>query len=693
MLSAFLLGSGRQWTDAFIDSRPREQRERLRRARDNMASAVGGYVAGALTIALIAGIATYIVLLILGVPFRGPLAVIAGLFSLIPLVGATIAAVLIGVVTLFENFPTATIIWAIWAIVYQQIENHLIQPQIQKRTVNVHPFITIVAVLFGARCSACWARSSRSRWPPPSRSWCASTWTCARCRSRRPSRRRRRRPQSRLPRSLPRMSPAALTRRGLLLLVTAISLYLLAPALLEVFGAFDELDEISPLWFPAMIAPQIGSYACMWGIQRLAVRADRWGPVITSQLASNAFGRVVPGGVAASGAVQYAMLGPGRRAGRRGGIGDDRLVLLLFGTLLALPLLATPAIIGGVAVDPHLTKAALAGAVLFILMVAVGAACVLWDRPLELLGRAAQAIWNRVRRNREPLTGLPERLLHERDIVLRVLGRQWWEALLLAAGRWVLDYLTLIAALYAVGASPRASLVLLAFCAAQLLGTLPLTPGGLGFVEAGPHRNARAGRSGRRRRRRGDARLPPRLVLAADPGGRRRGGRPPAPLRRGGGRAAAGGYAGIGARPDAVLTRFAGVRPKLGRALRRRRSSGGPFCSHHALIAAMAGPMIRFFWKFSVSLTCGSGVSGTGTSRNSQSGSQPSLGSQTSSRSAGTVSLTSWFQRSYASAIGSGVAVRSAPRAALVAEVHLGQEVDPRGVVRVDVVLRRRGGA
>jgi predicted PurR-regulated permease PerM len=150
VMTAFLLGSGRRWTDSFIDSRSPEQRDRLRRARDNMASAVGGYVAGALTIALIAGVATYIVLLILGVPFRGPLAVIAGLFSLLPLVGATIAAILIGVVTLFEDFPTVTIIWVIWAILYQQLENHLIQPQIQKRTVNVHPFITIVAVLFGA---------------------------------------------------------------------------------------------------------------------------------------------------------------------------------------------------------------------------------------------------------------------------------------------------------------------------------------------------------------------------------------------------------------------------------------------------------------------------------------------------------------------------------------------------------------
>jgi predicted PurR-regulated permease PerM len=149
VLTAFLLGSGSTWVDALIASRPPEQRQRLRRSLDNMASAVGGYVAGALTIAVIAGVATYVVLAILGVPFKGPLAVMAGLFSLIPLVGATIAAVLIAIVTLFEDFPTATIIWTIWAIVYQQLENHVIQPQIQKRTVNVQPIITILAVLFG----------------------------------------------------------------------------------------------------------------------------------------------------------------------------------------------------------------------------------------------------------------------------------------------------------------------------------------------------------------------------------------------------------------------------------------------------------------------------------------------------------------------------------------------------------------
>ena len=121
------------------------------------------------------------------------------------------------------------------------------------------------------------------------------------------------------------MSRGALTRRGLLFAVTAISLYLLAPALIGVFGAFDELDEISPLWFVAMVALQVGSFACVWGILRLAVRTDRWGPVILSQLAANSFGRVVPGGAATVGAVQYAMLVRAGRALRGGGIGHHRI--------------------------------------------------------------------------------------------------------------------------------------------------------------------------------------------------------------------------------------------------------------------------------------------------------------------------------------------------------------------------------
>ena len=150
ILTAFILGSGGSWRNAVLSSRPTEQRLRLERSLDHIGAAVGGYVAGAISVAAIAGILDYIVLKILGVPFAAPLAVLCALFSLIPLVGATIAAVIVGIVTLFQDFPTATIAWTVWAIVYQQIENNVIQPQVQKRTVNVHPFVTIVAVLFGS---------------------------------------------------------------------------------------------------------------------------------------------------------------------------------------------------------------------------------------------------------------------------------------------------------------------------------------------------------------------------------------------------------------------------------------------------------------------------------------------------------------------------------------------------------------
>jgi putative heme transporter len=183
--------------------------------------------------------------------------------------------------------------------------------------------------------------------------------------------------------------------------------------------------------------------------------------------------------------LQYAMLVRGGVPAAAAASGMTASSLLLFGTLLALPLLALPAVLGGVAVDPHLTRAALAGAALFVLMVALGAASIVWDQPLTVAGRTAQAIGNRLRKGRPPLAGLPERLLRERDIVVHVLGKEWWEALILASGRWLLDYLTLVAAVYAVGARPHVSLVLLAFCAAQLLGTIPITPGGLGLVEAG----------------------------------------------------------------------------------------------------------------------------------------------------------------------------------------------------------------
>jgi uncharacterized protein (TIRG00374 family) len=92
---------------------------------------------------------------------------------------------------------------------------------------------------------------------------------------------------------------------------------------------------------------------------------------------------------------------------------------------------------------------------------------------------------NALRRHSPPAHGLPGRLIQERDRILATVGRRWRSALAASIGRWAFDYATLLAALAAVGSHPRPALVLLAFCAAQLLAQLPITPGGLGFVEAG----------------------------------------------------------------------------------------------------------------------------------------------------------------------------------------------------------------
>jgi predicted PurR-regulated permease PerM len=150
ILSIFMVASGRRWIDWGLRQARPEHAVRIRRALDRISIAVGNYVGGALLQATIAGVTTFIVLSILGVPFAAPLAVVVALFDLIPLVGATIAAVLVGLVTIFHNFPVATIVWAIWAVIYQQVENTIIQPQIQKRAVEVHAFAVLVSVLFGA---------------------------------------------------------------------------------------------------------------------------------------------------------------------------------------------------------------------------------------------------------------------------------------------------------------------------------------------------------------------------------------------------------------------------------------------------------------------------------------------------------------------------------------------------------------
>jgi predicted PurR-regulated permease PerM len=145
-----LLLDGKRIANFLVRRYGGDHKDRLRGVLERIYKSTSGYVAGALTITSINGILTFTVLSILSVPFAVPLAVLMSFFGLIPLVGATIGGVIILIVTLFTDFPSATIVYGIFLILYQQFENNVLQPLIFRRTVNVAPLAVIVAILAGS---------------------------------------------------------------------------------------------------------------------------------------------------------------------------------------------------------------------------------------------------------------------------------------------------------------------------------------------------------------------------------------------------------------------------------------------------------------------------------------------------------------------------------------------------------------
>jgi len=267
--------------------------------------------------------------------------------------------------------------------------------------------------------------------------------------------------------------------------VAGAAIYLVLPKLMVVLGSWPRLSTLNPIWFTVALAVELISFICNFALQRLALRTRAWFAVVTAALAGNAVTDSLPGGDAAGAAVQFSML-------TTAGFDTDTAVggltafsLLGVGGLLALPLLALPAILAGAPASPGLVHTALLGIAGFAAFAVSGVIILRADWPLAAAGRAAQRLRNWVTRGRRPpVTRLDKRLLDQRDTIREVLDRKWWQAVLLTAGRLGFDYGCLLAALRATGASPRPSLVLLAYSAAGIVALLPLTPGGLGIVEA-----------------------------------------------------------------------------------------------------------------------------------------------------------------------------------------------------------------
>lgn len=262
-----------------------------------------------------------------------------------------------------------------------------------------------------------------------------------------------------------------------------LALYVVLPGLVRVVDSWPRLFKLEPWWLLLVVGAEVASFFCAMALLRLVLRCDSWFTVVTAALAGNAVTNTLPGGDAVGASIQFRMLA---NAGidtvqAAGGLTVSSIIGIA--GLLSLPIFALPVILGGVTVSTGLVHAGELGFIGFILIMALGIVLLTTDNVLFLMGRAIQWLLNKLPR-RPRTSDLPQRLLAERDLVRADLGKNWWKAILLVAGRIGLDYLSLLAALRATGARPNPSLVLLAYAATAVIALLPLTPGGLGIVEA-----------------------------------------------------------------------------------------------------------------------------------------------------------------------------------------------------------------
>ncbi len=278
-----------------------------------------------------------------------------------------------------------------------------------------------------------------------------------------------------------------LLTRGVVLVVAAIALYIVAPSLLALLHAVPRLGDVAAWWFLVVVAAELASFVSLWALLRIALRTRAWFVVAVSQLAGNAASRVLPGGAAAGGVVQGGVLVRSGYPVTAVGAVLSATGLLTTGVLFALPVLVIPAMLTGLAVPGELEAGLLVSLVIAALLVGVGSA-VLWsDRVASRLARVIAWLVVRVAPagGRRRQGALARRLVGERDEIRRAFDGHWLAGLAAAAGNRMFDVAALVASLLAVGGEADPFLVLLAYVVSLALALVPITPGGLGFVEAG----------------------------------------------------------------------------------------------------------------------------------------------------------------------------------------------------------------
>ncbi len=273
--------------------------------------------------------------------------------------------------------------------------------------------------------------------------------------------------------------------RVLVLVVTGVALYLVLPGLIAMFGSLPQLEAVFPAWFVPIFVLEAAAFGCIWILMRIALHTDKWFDIACAQLSGNALSRALPGGAATGGATMFQMLS---RSGFDGPTASTALTavgLLSTATLFVLPILALPAILFGLAVSSELVQGAILGGVLGIFLLTGASILLVSDRVVRGVGHVLDWFIQHVARRPAPVPSMAQRLVVSRDFVRSALAESWKRAVPAALGNQLFDFLALYVSLLAVGSHVDPVLVLLAFVAGSALAMIPITPGGLGFVEAG----------------------------------------------------------------------------------------------------------------------------------------------------------------------------------------------------------------
>ena len=290
------------------------------------------------------------------------------------------------------------------------------------------------------------------------------------------------------PSSTPQQRPLwrRILPRLLFLALAMAVLYFFLPTIIGFLDESEKLASVDWWWYVLMAVLMSGAFMAAWELNRIALLGVSRFVVGTAQLVSNALSKVIPGGAVAAGATLFQMLSVSGIPRQQAATGLAAVAFISNLVLFSLPVVALLIAAISAPIPEGLLPVAVAGSVLFAVMFLVVVVLVKYDKVMLFVGHIIESTigWFAAKLHK-PWTSTAEDWLHRRNEVVDALGERWQKALAAAVANWLLDYLVLVTALFAIGAEPRPSLVLVAFAGAAVLGMIPITPGGIGFVEVG----------------------------------------------------------------------------------------------------------------------------------------------------------------------------------------------------------------